>query len=138
MSNNAMRKMMTRQLGKRQSLGLRRNAWWLVAGLVTLAVVLLLPACGTSLAEPEAVATQDTGSTAPAIQQQPIELPSWVVNGSEKVQAAYIAATLHAAELAYIPCYCSCDQFGHDSVIDCFISGTDASGAPIYDNHAYY
>lgn len=138
MSNNAMRKMMARQLGRRQSVGLTRNTYWLVGGLVTLAVMLLVSACGTPPAEPEAGVTQDTGSTAPAIQQQPIELPSWVVNGSEKVQAAYIAATLHAAELAYIPCYCSCDQFGHDAVIDCFISGTDATGAPMYDNHAYY
>ncbi|NIN66994.1 MAG: hypothetical protein GTO63_20325 [Anaerolineae bacterium] len=138
MSNNAMRRMMARQLGRRQSLGLRRKTWWLAGGLVTLAVMLLVSACGTSLAETDAGVTRGTASPTRAIQQQPIELPSWVVNGSEKVQAAYIAATLHAAELAYIPCYCSCGQFGHDSVIDCFISGADATGAPIYDNHAYY
>ncbi len=67
-----------------------------------------------------------------------IELPGWVQAGSEKVEAAYIAATLHAEQLQYIPCYCSCGQFGHTSVLHCFISGTDTAGNPVYEEHASY
>ncbi len=138
MDNNGLRKMLTGQLGRRPSLRLMHNTWWLVGVLITLAVMLFVSGCGTPQAEPEPAATRDTASTTPTIQPPSIDLPSWVVTGSEKAQASYIAATLHAADLAYIPCYCSCGQFGHDSIIDCFISGTDSTGAPVYDNHAYY
>ena len=132
MDNSALRKMLIGLLGRRPSLRLRHNTWWLVGFLLTLAVILLVSACGTPQAE------QDTAATTPAIQPKSVGLPSWVVNGSEKAQASYMVATLRAAELAYIPCYCSCGQFGHDSVIDCFISGIDSTGAIVYDNHAYY
>lgn len=117
--------------------GLRLNAWWLIGCLVALAVVLLVSACGTPQAEMEPTATQAAAPTATR-PRPPLRLPGYVLTGSQKVQSAYIVATLHAEELEYIPCYCSCGSFGHSAVIDCFIAGTDATGAPLYDNHAYY
>jgi hypothetical protein len=105
--------------------GLNFNVWWLVGGL---AAVLIVGAVGISVYRGLNVVQQSAE----------LELPSWVRSGSEKVQSSYAAATLHAEELQYIPCYCGCGQFGHTSVLDCFISGTDATGAPVYDNHASY
>jgi hypothetical protein len=127
----------TGRLPTRQRVGVRRNTLWLAGGLVALSLILLASACGA----PQAEAPATTGETAPStatVERESLQLPNWVLNGSEKVQAAYMAATLHAAELAYIPCYCSCGQFGHEAVVDCFISGADASGAFVYDNHASY
>jgi hypothetical protein len=113
--------------GKRRKAGRRSNlnVWWLIGGL---AAVLIVGAVGVSVYRGVIVVQQSAE----------LELPAWVRSGSEKVQSSYAAATLHAEELQYIPCYCGCGGFGHASVIDCFISGTDASGAPIYADHAYY
>jgi len=138
MDKSARGKMETQRPGSRQRPGLRLNAWWLIGGLVALAVALLVSACGAPQAELEPTATQEVGPPAATSTPPQLSLPSYVLSGSKKVQSAYVAATLHAEELAYIPCYCSCGAFGHTAVIDCFISGTDATGAPVYDNHAYY
>lgn len=127
----------TGRLPRRQRIGVWRNTLWLAGGLVVLSLILLTSACGAPQAEVPAA----TGAAAPStarVERESLRLPSWVLNGSEKVQAAYIAATLHAAELAYIPCYCSCGQLGHEAVVDCFISGADATGAFVYDDHASY
>ncbi|TKJ27882.1 MAG: hypothetical protein CEE40_12820 [Chloroflexi bacterium B3_Chlor] len=138
MEKTARGKMETQRPGNKQRSGLRLNAWWLVIGLVALAVVLLVSACGAPQAELEPTATQAVAPPAATSTPPQLSLPSWVLNGSQKVQSSYVAGTLHAEELAYIPCYCSCGAFGHTAVIDCFIAGTDATGAPVYDNHAYY
>ncbi len=127
----------TGKLPTRQRVGPWRGTLWLAGGLVALSVILLASACGAPQAEAPA-ATRVTAPSTATVEPQSLQLPSWVLNGTEKVQAAYIAATLHAAELAYIPCYCSCGQFGHEAVVDCFISGADATGAFVYDNHASY
>ncbi len=118
-----------------QGARLRPTARWLIGGLLILLSVTVIGLAGCSSQSGTQQGAQNTA--APEITKE-IELPDWVQAGSEKVEAAYIAATLHAEQLQYIPCYCSCGQFGHTSVLDCFISGRDASGAPVYDTHASY
>lgn len=138
MDDSVWRRMLTGQSSRQPGLGSSRNIRWFIGISVTLAVMLIVSACGTPQAETQPAVSPNATSAPPTTPPQSINLPGWVINGSEKVQAAYTVATVHAAELAYIPCYCSCGQFGHESVVDCFISGTDSTGAPIYDDHAYY
>ena len=36
-----------------------------------------------------------------------------------------------------IPCYCGCVNRGHRSVLDCFVTGFQVDGRPIWTAHAY-
>lgn len=125
MGSSGKRKKRTQKAASRRRSRLPLSAWWLVGGLAALLVV---GAVGVSVIR----------GVQRVQQVVELDLPGWVLNGSEKVQAGYTVATSHAEELEYIPCYCSCGALGHTSVLDCFISGTDANGAPVYDKHASY
>lgn len=52
------------------------------------------------------------------------------------VRQAYSFAHDHPEATQHIPCYCGCGSIGHTSNYDCFISGEDSDGNPIYDEHA--
>lgn len=54
-----------------------------------------------------------------------------------EIQAAYLFAAKHEDVLQYIPCYCGCEVEGHRSNGDCYIRGHTATGAPVWDTHAY-
>jgi hypothetical protein len=138
MNDNSLPRILMGRPAIRPDLGSIRKIHWLIGLSAALAVMLTISACGTPQAETKPAATSNDPSHVATPQPRSINLPSWVLDGSDKTQAAYTVATLHAADLAYIPCYCSCGQFGHESVVDCFISGTDSAGAPIYSDHAYY
>lgn len=53
------------------------------------------------------------------------------------VQVAYLFAAKHEDVLKYLPCYCGCQLEGHRSNRDCYIRGHAATGAPVWDTHAY-
>lgn len=53
------------------------------------------------------------------------------------IQATYLFAAKHEDLLQYIPCYCGCELEGHRSNRDCYIAGHTATGAPVWDRHAY-
>ena len=54
----------------------------------------------------------------------------------EVVQTAYQFAVANPAVLSKIPCHCGCGPLGHKSNYDCYVVGTDASGAVLFDPHA--
>jgi hypothetical protein len=90
----------------------------------------LLPGSGGGSTGAPASSTQ-SGSSISRSQA----LPAFLASASPRVRSAYDYATGHAAELAYIPCYCGCGTHsGHQSVRDCFISSR-AGSAIAYDDH---
>lgn len=52
------------------------------------------------------------------------------------VRQAYAYAHDHPDVLKALPCYCGCGSIGHTSNYACYISGTDAEGQIVYDDHA--
>jgi hypothetical protein len=44
------------------------------------------------------------------------------------VVAAYEFAALHPEVLKYVPCYCGCEQAGHQHNESCFVASRDADG----------
>ena len=54
-----------------------------------------------------------------------------------EVREAYLYALEHPDVLAYIPCYCGCEQIGHRSNLNCFVAGIDPQGQPIFASHGY-
>jgi uncharacterized protein with PCYCGC motif len=53
----------------------------------------------------------------------------------EVVQAVYTFAARHPDVLHYVPCFCGCQRSGHKDNHDCFISGRDADGKPVWEPH---
>ncbi|MFQ5874459.1 MAG: PCYCGC motif-containing (lipo)protein [Dehalococcoidia bacterium] len=54
-----------------------------------------------------------------------------------EVREVYRYALERPNVLAYIPCYCGCENVGHGSSLDCFVDGFDSQGQPIFDSHGY-
>lgn len=67
-----------------------------------------------------------------AISDMPIEVQKAPV----AVKEAYQFALANPDVLRNIPCYCGCGAMGHTSNYACYVAGTDAEGAVVYDNHA--
>ena len=62
--------------------------------------------------------------------------PSYV---SAAVRDAYEFAVANPGTLKALPCYCGCGlNAGHHSNLDCFIAGSDADGAVVFDDHGSY
>jgi hypothetical protein len=52
------------------------------------------------------------------------------------VLAAYEFAALHPEVLKYVPCYCGCEQAGHQHNESCFVASRDAEGRVLaWDAH---
>lgn len=56
---------------------------------------------------------------------------------TDVVRTAYAFAARKADVLQYVPCYCGCQQRGHRSNLDCYISGRTPGGTPKWDGHAF-
>ncbi len=54
-----------------------------------------------------------------------------------EVRETYAFAARHDDILAYVPCYCGCENEGHKSVLDCFVKGRTKTGAPKWDRMGY-
>ncbi len=65
-----------------------------------------------------------------------IRLPDYVLNGQALVQEGYRFALAHPEILKHMPCICGCVQHGHENNLDCFIQGSGAGGAVIFQPHA--
>ena len=92
--------------------------------LITLLVMLLiLPACSA----------QSEGD----LSMMPLNrIPQEVQDAPLVVQQAYQFSAANPEVMKQIPCYCGCQPIGHESNYACYVSGTDESGNPIFDNHA--
>jgi hypothetical protein len=52
------------------------------------------------------------------------------------VRLAYEFAALHPEVLKYVPCYCGCEQSGHQHNESCFIASREADGRVVaWDDH---
>lgn len=51
------------------------------------------------------------------------------------IRAVYTFAARHPEVLHYVPCFCGCQRSGHSDNDDCFISGRESNGRPIWDPH---
>jgi len=63
-------------------------------------------------------------------------MPGEVKAAPTTVQQAYQFAVANPEVLKKIPCYCGCEDLGHTSNYDCYISGVDSGGKVTYDSHA--
>ena len=54
----------------------------------------------------------------------------------EVVTSAYEFAAAHPEILSYVPCFCGCEQAGHQGNHDCFVKSRDAQGNVVeWDEH---
>lgn len=63
-------------------------------------------------------------------------MPASVQAAPPAVQQAYQYAVANPDVLEHLPCYCGCGAMGHTSNYMCYVSGEDAQGQPVYDEHA--
>ena len=63
-------------------------------------------------------------------------MPAEVKEAPTSVQQAYQFAVANPDVLKHIPCYCGCDDIGHGSNYDCYVSGVEPGGKVNYDAHA--
>lgn len=62
------------------------------------------------------------------------ELPEFARTGDS--QRLYRYAVEHGDELQYMPCFCGCFQFGHQSNRDCYIKTSHEDGTLTFTSHA--
>lgn len=53
------------------------------------------------------------------------------------VVGPYAFAATHQDILRTIPCYCGCVREGHESVLQCYLSGSRSDGTPIWTDHSF-
>ena len=59
------------------------------------------------------------------------------VRAGRDVSGPYAFAATHQDILKTIPCYCGCVHEGHESVLQCYLSGTRSDGSPIWTDHSF-
>ena len=59
------------------------------------------------------------------------------VRQAASVTGPYAFAATHQEILRTIPCYCGCVREGHQSVLQCFLSGSSADNSPIWTDHSF-
>ncbi len=64
------------------------------------------------------------------------QMPMDVQSAPAAVREAYQFNAANPDVMQDIPCYCGCDDIGHTSNYDCYVSDVDASGKITFDNHA--
>lgn len=64
------------------------------------------------------------------------QLPMDVQNAPVAVREAYQFASINPAVMKDIPCYCGCENVGHKSNYDCYVSNVDDKNQISFDNHA--
>jgi len=67
----------------------------------------------------------------PLLPASPYQLP----RPPEVIRAVYTFAARHPEVLHYVPCFCGCQNSGHNDNDDCFIKSRDASGRPTWEPH---
>lgn len=59
------------------------------------------------------------------------------VRPAASVVGPYAFAATHQDTMRTIPCYCGCVREGHESVLQCFLSGSRNDGSPIWTDHSF-
>ena len=104
---------------------------WHYTILLTIALVVLLASSLSGCSSKGTVAEQHTFTMA-----EMSEMPPEVQEAPVLVQQAYQFAAANPDVLKGLPCYCGCGAMGHTSNYACYISGADAGGALLFDQHA--
>ncbi len=104
-------------------------------GRITMAILVALFAnVGVGLLS---ACRQDAGSTESGIQLAPASQLSERVRGAPPVvQEAYRFAIANPEILAKLPCYCGCNQVGHENNRMCYVQSETADGQVVFDSHA--
>jgi uncharacterized protein with PCYCGC motif len=101
-----------------------RSARFLLVTMLSLAVLVVLPACSAK--------EQSVQLNMMSMDKLPAEVQSAPVT----VQQAYQFAAANPDVMEHIPCYCGCGNIGHTSNYSCYISAIDEQGALTFDSHA--
>lgn len=56
--------------------------------------------------------------------------------GRGEIASLYRYTAEHDDELQYIPCFCGCGRFGHQSNRDCYIKSFNVDGTLTFTSHA--
>jgi hypothetical protein len=64
------------------------------------------------------------------------EMPAEVQSAPVTVQTAYQFSAANPDIMKDIPCYCGCENIGHTSNYDCYVSSVYDKGHLTFDNHA--
>lgn len=59
-----------------------------------------------------------------------------VFAGTGEIRDLYRYAVDHGDELQYIPCFCGCGRFGHQSNRECYIKAVHPGGTLTFTSHA--
>jgi len=71
------------------------------------------------------------------LQMAPVSaLPMEMQNSPTAVRTAYQFAVANPDALRNVPCYCGCGAIGHKSNLACYVKEFDATGKPVFDDHA--
>jgi hypothetical protein len=54
---------------------------------------------------------------------------------AQVVRAVYEFAARHPEVLRYVPCFCGCEQRGHEHNEECFVRSRDAQGRVSWEVH---
>ena len=59
-----------------------------------------------------------------------------VFAGTGEIRGLYRYAVEHGDELQYIPCFCGCGRYGHQSNRDCYVKAFNVDGTLTFTSHA--
>jgi hypothetical protein len=124
--------MKTRDTRRRAPLISRRRLLYGAAatGAIGVAAWQIWPASGGGN-----VASVTTDAIGDQVQRLPRgQLP--VFAGSGEIRDLYRYAVEHGDELQYMPCFCGCYRFGHQSNRDCYIKAFNTDGTLTFTSHA--
>jgi hypothetical protein len=109
-----------------------------IFGIIGLTVLLILSGCGSSQSNND---TSNSNAPAPlnleGLELAPLaDMPDYVHEAPPYIQEAYRFAVVNKEVLEKIPCYCGCNNIGHQDNYQCYVS---ADGSIVeYESHAAY
>lgn len=65
------------------------------------------------------------------------QVPVQVMSAHPGIRDAYLFALEHPEVLRYVPCYCGCEEVGHESNLDCFIDEVRPDGMVFIDEMGF-
>jgi hypothetical protein len=63
--------------------------------------------------------------------------PKLFAKAPQSVQAAYRFAVTNEALLKWMPCFCGCGDFGHESNFDCYVQEVRGDGSVLLDSMSF-
>jgi len=108
-------------------LGERMKSYFSLMGLLLTLIVLVVSACASPGAPPQAELSLAPESA----------LPDFVKDAPPQVKEAYRFAIANPEVLSAFPCYCGCGAVGHQNNLQCYIKEVRPDGSVEFENHAF-